>query len=270
MNKTQLPVKRNLSQVYVLSLVTAVLVAAASLASLLFQTTVYPTEELRHAFVSNDVVNLFICLPILLGSMALARGGRLIGLLFWPGALYYVTYNYLAYAIATGFSWPLLVYLVLVALSIYTIVRLLASLDAPAVRQRLSGAVPERFTGGVLAGFGILFFVMQGAKLVQALTGQAALTSTDLGLVVTDLLLIPTWVAGGIFLWRRQPLGYLTGAGLLFQASMLFIGLLVFFLLQPMVAAVPFPMEDFVVVLVMGLICFVPFGLFVRGVLRAT
>ena len=54
---------------------------------------------------------------------------------------------------------------------------------------------------------------------------------------------------------------------LLFQASMLFIGLLAFFLLLPMVAGVPFPMEDFVVILVMGLICFVPFALFVRGVL---
>jgi hypothetical protein len=70
-----------------------------------------------------------------------------------------------------------------------------------------------------------------------------------------------------VLLWRRQAFGYVIGAGLLFQASMLFIGLLVLFVLQPFLAEVPFRLEDFVVISVMGLICFVPFGLFVRGVL---
>jgi len=73
-------------------------------------------------------------------------------------------------------------------------------------------------------------------------------------------------VIGGAALWRRRALGYVAGAGLLFQASMLFVALLVFFILQPFVAGVPFPAEDFVVIFVMGLICFVPCGLFVRGV----
>ena len=269
MNGLRLPVKQKLSQAYTLSLIIALLMAVMSLVSLLFQPVIYPGEELRRLFLSNDVVNLCICLPILLGSMALARSGRLIGLLFWPGALFYVTYNYLAYAIATRISWPFLVYLTLVALSIYTIVHLLTGTDLAEVRQALHGTVPERVIGGVLAGFGILFFVMQGAKVVQALTGQAPLTGGDLALVVTDLIIIPTWVVGGILLWRKRAFGYLVGAGLLFQASMLFIGLLVFFLLQPVVAAVPFPAGDFVVILVMGLICFVPFGLFVRGVMRA-
>ena len=75
------------------------------------------------------------------------------------------------------------------------------------------------------------------------------------------------WIAGGVWLWRRQALGYAAGAGLLFQASMLFIGLLVFFLLQPFLTATAFPMQDFGVIFVMGLVCFVPFALFIRGIL---
>jgi O-antigen/teichoic acid export membrane protein len=47
---------------------------------------------------------------------------------------------------------------------------------------------------------------------------------------------------------------------------MLFIGLLVFFILQPFLTDTPFPVTDFVVIAVMGLICFIPFVLFVRGV----
>jgi O-antigen/teichoic acid export membrane protein len=50
---------------------------------------------------------------------------------------------------------------------------------------------------------------------------------------------------------------------------MLFVALLIFFILQPFLTATPFPVTDFIVIAVMGLVCFIPFGLFVRGVLNA-
>ncbi len=267
MNTTQLPITRPLTAVYVLSLVVALLMAAGSLAGLLFQSAIYPTEELRRSFVSNDVVNLFIGLPILLGSMALARRDKLIGLLFWPGALFYVAYNSIAYAVAMPFTLPFLLYLALVVLSVYTMLGLLSRMDSAVIQQRLKGAAPERFAGGVLAGFGTVFFLWRISLLVQALTGQAALARPELAVAVADLLITPAWVVGGVLLWRRQAFGTVAGVGLLFQASMLFIGLLVFFALQPFLAATPFPVADFVVIFVMGLIFFIPFGLYVRSVL---
>jgi hypothetical protein len=265
-NTTQLPLKGNLRYVYTLSFIVATLMVAASLTGLFLQTAIYPTDELRQSFVSNDVVNLFIGLPILLGSMWLTKRGKLIGLIFWPGALFYITYNYAAYAVARPFTLPFWAYLALVFLSLYTMILLLTRIDPLPVRERLMGRVKERLGGGVLAGFGLLFFVWRLFDLVQASTGQAALTEVEKAVSIVDLVVIPTWIIGGVMLWRRQAFGYLTGAGLLFQASMLFIGLLVFFILQPFLANVPFPVEDFVVIAIMSLICLVPFGLFLRGV----
>ena len=250
-----------------LSCVIAVLMTGMSLAGLIFQDSVYPGTALRRSFVSNDVVNLLIGLPILLVSMWLARRHRLIGLLFWPGALFYVTYNYIAYAAATAFSLLLVPYLALVLVSIGAIIVLFSKTDSAAVQQRLSGAVPERFAGGLLVGLGALVFLQAAGQGVMALGGRVALGRPELAVLAADLLTTPVWVAGGIQLWRRQAFGYLCGAGLLFQTSMLFIGLLVFFILQPFLTATPFPAEDFVVVFVMGLVCFVPFGLYVRGIL---
>jgi hypothetical protein len=74
---------------------------------------------------------------------------------------------------------------------------------------------------------------------------------------------------GGALLWRRQALGYVAGAGLLFQASMLFIGLIVFLLLQPALTGAPFALADVVVIAIFGLVCFVPFALFTRGLVKA-
>lgn len=259
--------KREIASAYVLSYLVALLMTGASLAGLLFSAALYPTAELRQAFVANDVVNLFIGLPLLLGALAMARRGKLAGLLFWPGALLYVIYNAIAYAVAMPWTVQFVVYVAQVALSGYAVVRLLTSIDAVAVRQHLTGAVPEKFAGGVLAGLGGLFFLRTVAQIAGALTGGQTVTGAEMAVLVADLVCTPLWIVGGIWLWRKQALGYVSGAGLLFQASMLFVGLLVFFLLQPWLAGVPFPVEDFLVILVMGMVCFVPMGLFARGVI---
>ena len=89
-------------------------------------------------------------------------------------------------------------------------------------------------------------------------------------MAVADLLVTPVWVVGGILLWQRRAAGYALGAGLLFQASLLFVGLLVFFLLQPVLLGEPFPAVDFMVIFGMGLLCFIPFGWFARGIQRSS
>jgi hypothetical protein len=158
-------------------------------------------------------------------------------------------------------------YLALVVLSIFTMIGLLSRMDSAAIQQRLRGAVPERLSGVVLIGFGVLFFLRGVGQVVKALTDQAALAWPEMGVLVADLLTTPTWVAGGVLLWRKRAFGYAAGMGLLFQSSMLFIGLLAFFIFQPFLTSTPFPVHDFVAVFVMGLICFIPFGLLVCGVI---
>ena len=68
-----------------------------------------------------------------------------------------------------------------------------------------------------------------------------------------------------MLLWRRKALGYVVGLGLLFQASMLFIGLITLFLLQPLISGNHFRPGDVLVVFAMGLVCFIPFAYFVWG-----
>jgi hypothetical protein len=251
---------RNFSVVSILSEATALLMTALSLAGLLFPLAIYPSEDLRQSFLTNDVVNLMIGLPVLLGALWLARRGKLPGLLGLPGALFYVTYNSIACAAAMPLTWPFFVHLAVAILSGLAIFRHLSSVDGAAVQVQLQGRVAERLGAGVLMGFGALFFLRAVAEFFDGAANWAAF-----GVLVADGLTTPFWILGGLSLWRKQPLGYVSGAGLLFQASMLFVGLLVFFILQPFAAGVTFRLADFVVILVMGWVVFVPFGLFLRG-----
>jgi len=220
---------------------------------------------LIQSFVPNDVVNLFIGLPILLGSMWLTRRGKLIGPLFWMGALFFVFYNYMGYIFAAPVTWAYLLYLSLTVLSAYTFVSLVVSIDGESVGQKLAGAVSEKLAGGVLAGLGLLFILRVIGVIAGAVVNGTDLPRTELAVNIADFFITPAWIIGGIQLWRRQTFGYVTGLGLLFQGSMLFIALIIFLLLQPLLTSAPFAIVDVIVVFVMGLICFIPFGLFVRG-----
>jgi len=253
-----LPVKGKLTLIYALSLVIAILMTIASVVGIRYRTLIYPIDELVRTFVSNDVVNLFIGLPILLGSMALTRRGKLIGLLCWTGALFFVFYNYTAYVFAMPLNWAFPLHLALMTLSAYTLIGLVAGMDGKAVQQRLSSAVPEKFAGGVLAGLGILFFLRVISVMVSALTGGDFPTEAEFAVNIADFLTTPTWIIGGLLLWRRKVFGYVTGLGLLFQGSMLFIALIVFLLLQPVLTSTPFALADVLVIFVMGMICFIP------------
>ena len=267
MHKPQLPVARDLRLAYILSLAVAMLMTAASMAGLLFPEALYPGEYLSTAFIPNDLVNLCLGLPILLGSMALARGGRLVGLLFWPGALLYTLYNYIAYTIALSLNVWALAYIVLVVLCLWAVLFLVSSMDMATIKDRLGGKVPEKLGGGVLVGLGGLFFIMRVGVIIQTLSGQGQ-NRAEGAVAIADLVIMPLLVLGGAWLWQKKPLGYACGAGLLFQASMLFVGLLAIFILQPVLLGIPFALVDFIVVFAMGLICFIPFGLFLRSIAR--
>jgi hypothetical protein len=261
-----LPIRHNLTLIYILSIIIAILMAAASITGILYQTIVYPTDELLQSFRPNDVVSLLVGLPMLLASMWLTRRGKLIGLLFWPGALFFVLYNYIIYVFAMPLNLAFLLHLALVMLSVYSLIDLLTSIEGNVVQQRLASAVPERLAGGVLAGLGLLFFLLVISNIINALIRQAPVPETELALHTADFLITPSWIVCGVLLWQRKAFGYVSGLGLLFQASMLFIGLIIVLLLQPVMTAAPFRLVDVVVTFVLGLICFIPFALFIRGV----
>jgi hypothetical protein len=261
-----LPIKSTIALIYAGSLVVAGLMLVAACAGLGYSAAVYRPEALRQSFVPNDAVMLLVGLPILLACMALARRGRLLGLLGWPGALFFVFYNYAAYVFAMPFGWAFLLHLALATVSAYSLIGLLSAIDGNAVRQKLSGAVPERVGGAVLAGLGLLFFLRVIGVLVYALISGAELAKTDLAVNVSDFVTTPAWVIGGLLLWRRTALAYVAGLGLLFQGSLLFVALIIFLLLQPLLTGSPLAVVDIAVIAVMGLICFVPFARYARGV----
>jgi hypothetical protein len=250
---------------YVVSLVLAVLQVASALIGLISPATTYPSEALQQAFLANDIVNLVIGVPILLGAMWLARRGRLAGLLLWSGALFFLFYNAIVYVFAMPLDVVFVLYLGMLSLSTYGLAGLLAAMDGSDIRGRLAGKVPERLAGGLLTALGMLFLARVLIVLIAAILEGTTIADTEMALHIADFVIAPAFILGGTLLWRRKGLGYVAGLGLLFQVSMLFIGLIIVLLIQPLLTTAELSVLDVAVVAAMGLICFVPFGLFVRA-----
>ena len=246
------------------SLAIAALMILACAIGLVRPTVIYPTTDMLRGSLPTDLVN-FLGMPVLLISIWFARRGSLVGLLLWPGVLLYLLYHDIVFLLARPLSVLFLFHLVLAAINFYAMASLLLSVDGTTVQQRLAGRVAEKVGSGVLMGLGVLFFVWAVAVMITALIKRSPIDASELAVRCTDVLLSPSWIIGGLLLWRRKALGYVVGLGLWFQASMLFIGLIALFVLQSLIFRDHIRTGDVLVIFAMGLFCIVPFAFFARG-----
>jgi hypothetical protein len=213
-------INRDLTLAYVASAAVALAIVVAGLAGLVSDPAVfYAGASLVLISQGADLANLVVVLPLLLAFMWLARRGSLFGLLLWPGVLFYVTYAYIPYLVGAPLSGLFFAYATLVTVSGFTVIGIVASLDAEAIRTRLAG-VPARGIGAALVVIAVSAYAgLAGTAMSQL--GSAAGEAGTRPLAVADWALgAPVLLMGGVLLWRRLPLGYVAGAGLLLVSGL--------------------------------------------------
>lgn len=260
--------QRSLGLAYIGSIVVAVLMTIVSVAGLVDWNRTYPGVDaaLLPLFVGQDALNLLVGLPILVGSMWLARRGALMGLLLWPGALFYVLYDYGYYVLGAPFNAFFLIYIALMTLSAYAMIGIVVSIDSAAVHARLAETVPARLVGLFISGLAVLFTALWSAISVSAVASGAQLDLVPRVVTIMDLTIqLPALFIGGVLLMRRHALGYVVAAGLLLQAAAYLIGLSVITVLTEILTGVPLDVVAVAPGLVIGAIGLVFIGIFVRG-----
>lgn len=261
-----LPFNGNLSLISSRSLVIALMMTVLSSLGFFLPDLIYPDPSLAETFLTNDLVNILLALPLFIFSLVQIKHEKLLGFLLLPGALIYVIYNYTAYLLGRPLNWLSILNLGLLLLSIYTLVDFLIKVSREDVKIQLQGKVSENLSGWILVIFGAAFFLLASSQIISGILNGTIPPLGENAVSIADLVVSGCWMAGGILLLRRHSLGYTTGLGLLIAASFLFIGLILFFFLAPFLTARPFDWTEVFTVLVMGLICFVPAGLYWRGI----
>lgn len=196
----------------------AVLVAIASVAGI-WEPTIYAKETASWGAqgFGQDVVDLLVIVPVLLGcTWGVARGSRG-ALLILSGVLIYVIYSFTLYAFAMHFNALFLIYCATLGVAFYSLVdvgiylRMQDGKEWFALTQRRT-----RIAGWFLVAIAALFYALWLSSVIPALIdGQPPAALIEAGLItnpvhILDLsIVLPALAISGVITLARRPAGYL-------------------------------------------------------------
>lgn len=270
-----MPVRRDHNLLFGASVVVALLLAGVSVLGLFFGSaglygdpasalgpTISTSGILVPGFLGHDAFNLFVVAPLLGYLLWRARRGSTAALLLWPGVLYYVLYTFAIYQGGAPFSGLFVLYVALAALSGFTTIALVGALAEPVLKEQLAPAVSARVVGGLLVALAVVTVGQDVAGvLATVLTGGAAADVVARPVWSADLCIeVPAVLIGGVLLWRRHPLGYISAAGLLLQYGLTPLALAWSFVLQALATGSVLDRSAVLGVLVFAVVCFGAIG----------
>jgi hypothetical protein len=198
----------------------ALAVAAAASALLTYVTTglLRGPAVMSGSARGTALVVLLVGVPVLAGSVILARRGSVIAVVTWLGAIGFLLYNSLMFVFATPANQLFLLYLAMLSLAAWSAGTLLWRLDLPALARLVPARAPVRLIAGYLW---VVVAVNGGAWLARILpalsdSGQPAYLrgtgmTTNIVFVQDLALWLPLTAAAAAWLWARKPRGYLLG-----------------------------------------------------------
>lgn len=193
----------------------------------------YANESVSGAaqVIGQDVITLFVAVPLLLLATYLAAHGSLRGRLLQTGLLWYFGYTYLLMAFGATYNPFFLVYVVLYSASIFAFLLSLLSFDVSWLRSQFSARFARRTVGWMVIGFGALLSLLWVGRILPALAAGTPPVGLDaystLFVQAGDLgLVVPLAMISGVLLLRRSAVGYLLAGVLLIKGATLGLALM--------------------------------------------
>jgi hypothetical protein len=176
----------------------------------------------------NDLIALFVGVPLLAIAGFLALRGSLRARLLLSGTLGFFLYTYLSMATLCAFNALFLVYVILFSASLFAFILCMLSFDLGALPLHFSPHLPRGWIAGFLwvtAGFlalawlaRILAPLMQGTTPALENTTTLVIQTLDLGLIV------PFYTLSAFLLLRRSAIGLLLASVALLKGLTMGLG----------------------------------------------
>lgn len=167
----------------------------------------------------NDVVTLFIALPLLLFTLTRLNHGSLRVRLLQTGTLSYFLYNAISLAFGTAYNHFYPVYLAYFSASLFAFITACLSIDLNELANRVAAGFSRRLTAGFLVIVGLSVLVWLVLVIEAALSGQpphgVESYTTEFSFFIELGVIGPSAFLAAKLLMRRQPAGYLLSAILL-------------------------------------------------------
>lgn len=203
----------------ILTILLAISLACVSIAGAFFPATyVRDSPSLGAQGVGQDLVDLFLAVPLLLISFFYLRRGNRLAILIYGGTVGYIMYSFIIYCFGVHFNRLFLLYCLTLSLSLYTFIMLISNLRQMQVESWFEGA-PVKLISVYLMVVAAIFCVLWLKSIVPAIVhNEVPRDVSDYGLLVNPVHVIdlafalPGLVIGAILIRKKQGLGYIIAA----------------------------------------------------------
>ena len=226
--------KNKMIGLYTLSLIIAICAIFTSIGGIFFEGVYRDNRLIVSVMRANDIVTLFIAVPIMFASIFFDMKNSYKARLIWIGTLFYMMYNFIFYLYGVAFNRFFLLYVLLVTASAYAIIFAFMKTDIKLIAERFSEKTPVKMISGFMLFFCLLLGGLWiGMSISYLFTGQVPQTVIDSGhptavVFATDLsILIPAIAIGAILLWKKRDWGYILSTVMLVKATTYGTGLII-------------------------------------------
>ena len=241
----------------ILTILLAVSLTIVSIAGAFFPGT-YERDaaSLAAQGAGQDLVDLFLAVPLLLVSFYRASKGRRIATLIYGGILFYISYSFVIYCLGIHFNRFFLLYCMTLGLSLYAFILFMIAIRQQDVPNWFKDP-PIRLLSGYILFVALVFYTLWLKSIVPAiLTNGVPADVADYGLLVNPVhvldlaFALPGLIIGSVLLWKRKSLGYIIAS-----VALVFMVLLTIALAAMVVMLVVREInEDYTVALVFGML----------------
>ncbi|MEN8905669.1 MAG: hypothetical protein ABF289_06905 [Clostridiales bacterium] len=182
-------------------------------------------DFIKIVWFGNDLVTLFLMVPVFLISLIKNNKGSHAFRLIWLGCVWYMLYNYVFYLFGAAFNSMFLFYVLIVACSIWTLIFGLYNTNAEKIRLLFKDTVPIKFVvtcmfllGGIIS---LLWITMSLRAILSGTIPPQVQTTGHITAIVfaIDLtLLVPPLFISGILLLKKHKWGYISSVIVLVKA----------------------------------------------------
>jgi hypothetical protein len=161
---------------------------------------------------ASDAVTLVIGLPLLAVSAWLAHHGSLRGKLLLTGTLGYFLYTYLQMSVNTAYNPLFLVYVAILAISLYAFALAMLDIDLASLPGHFSDRLPRQGIAAVLFAVGAFLLLAWLGRTVPTLNSRTVALENTTTMVIQAMdmgLIVPLAFLSGILLLRCRAWGYL-------------------------------------------------------------
>ncbi|MDF1575592.1 MAG: hypothetical protein P1P86_10435 [Bacteroidales bacterium] len=248
---------KNIKILRILTILLAISLSVVSIAGGFFPGTyARDNPSLGAQGAGQDLVDLFLGVPLLLISFYYTARGSRAAALIYGGTLFYIMYSFVIYCFGFHFNRFFLLYCLTLSLSLYAFILFFSELRQQKVERWFEGA-PVRLVSIYLIVVALIFYVLWLKSIIPAIIqNQVPGDVSDYGLLVNPVHVIdlvfalPGLIIGAVLIRIERGSGYIIASIALVFMVLLTLALAAMVLLL-MVRGIQ---EDFTISLVFGVL----------------